>query len=439
MLSYIKSRLSKIYFTIIRSIAFYPSLILIGFIAFAIILLYLERRFTNQWLLDNAEFLVIDNVDTARALLGTSVGGIISLMVFSFSMVMMTLNQASSNFSPRLLPGLVSDKRNQSVLGFNLGTIIYNIIVMMNVRPDENAQTINGFTILVGIILSIICLILFVFFIHGISNSIQINNILDRIFRNTKNSLSAIIDAEEQQYEYENGQDINWKSSSSDEAGYFQGVNRKGLLEACDKKGVQMKVIPVKGEYLLPKEELFAVDKKLSDEDIEDLKKYFIFSNNYDASDNYVLGMKQITDVGLKAMSPGINDPGTAIMTIEYLTELIALRMRLRDMELYKEENRDQRILIQAAKFESVLYSIMASYRQYCKHDVTLMRKLLWMLRYLLSQTSACDHYYDDIKNQISILKEDIKDNVSNSTDRKKLFEMIDDIESPDTNDEKAS
>jgi hypothetical protein len=67
------------------------------------------------------------------------------------------------------------------------------------------------------------------------------------------------------------------------------------------------------------------------------------------------------------------------------------------------------------------------------------MRKLLWMLRYLLSQTSACDHYYDDIKNQISILKEDIKDNVSNSTDRKKLFEMIDDIESPDTNDEKAS
>jgi uncharacterized membrane protein len=126
-------------------------------------------------------------------------------------------------------------------------------------------------------------------------------------------------------------------------------------------------------------------------------------------------------------------------MTIEYLTELIALRMRLRDMELYKEENRDQRILIQAAKFESVLYSIMASYRQYCKHDVTLMRKLLWMLRYLLSQTSACDHYYDDIKNQISILKEDIKDNVSNSTDRKKLFEMIDDIESPDTNDEKAS
>ena len=428
MLGSIKSRASNIYHAIIRSIAFYPSLIMIGFFWIAVAILIVERELTNSWLQEHAPFLVINNAATARSLLGTSIGGIISLMVFSFSMVMMILNQASSNYSPRLLPGLVSDKRNQFVLGFYLGTIIYNIIVLMNVLPDEQAHTSNGFSILVGIMLAIICLILFVFFIHGISSSIQINNILNRIFKDTKRRLHKLIDEKRQQYEYLKLSEKDWESSTSDDAGYFQGIHREGLLKVCTEMDVCIRVIPTKGEYLLPNEKIFVVDKKLNQDQVSKLKEHFIFGNNYDLENNFVLGMKQITEVGVKAMSPGINDPGTAIMTIEYLTELIALRMRLNDMELYKEEGGSVSIQIQAAKFESILYSIMASYRQYCKHDVTLMRKLLWMLKYLLDQPSACNHHYTDIENQISILKEDIDSNVSNSTDRKKLNALINEV-----------
>lgn len=99
------------------NIAFYPSLISLVGLFFAFFMYYLESWGVSKYLVENAPLLVINNVDTARDLLTTFIGGLISIMVFSFSLVMILLNQASSNFSPRLLPGLISNRRHQVILG----------------------------------------------------------------------------------------------------------------------------------------------------------------------------------------------------------------------------------------------------------------------------------------------------------------------------------
>jgi len=177
MLTNLRSRVQSIYLSIISSIAFYPALLSIFFFLLSLVMLSLETSEITNFLIDRANFLVISDADTARSILGTLIGGILSLMVFSFSMVMILLNQASSNFSPRLLPGLISDKSNQLVLGIYLGTIIYNIIVLISIVSDSDKYTINGLSILIGIVLGVVCLVMFVYFIHSISIGIQINNI----------------------------------------------------------------------------------------------------------------------------------------------------------------------------------------------------------------------------------------------------------------------
>ena len=98
-------------------IGFYPSLFAFGGLCLGFIMLYAESQGISKFLIENAPKLVINDADTARTLLSTFIGGIISLMVFSFSMVMILLNQASNNYSPRILPGLISNKRHQYVLG----------------------------------------------------------------------------------------------------------------------------------------------------------------------------------------------------------------------------------------------------------------------------------------------------------------------------------
>lgn len=424
MLYRIKNRLLEFYLDIVSSIAFYPSIIASGMLFLALGLLSWEDTNVTNFLNEHAAFLVINNAETARTILGTLIGGIISLTVFSFSMVMVLLNQASTNFSPRLLPGLISDKRNQVVLGLYIGTILYNIIVLISILPDGNEYTLNGFSVLIGIVLGIGCLGMFVFFIHTISTGIQINVILDKIYIETKKRLLDQID---QERDVDESLDIddNWIMLTSDKTGYFQGVNLDNLLSFVAEHKLNVQIIPYKGQYLLPNMPLIKYSKKLEESQKNQLSQFILYSNKNTTSDNYVMGIRQITEVGIKAMSPGINDPGTAVMTIDFLTELLALRMRIDDHEIYIVPEGKFKIELKTVNFDELIFQCLAAYRQYCKHDLILMEKLILMIRYLLKQACKHEKYYDDLREQLSIIEDDIKSNIQNKVDINKLVGLI--------------
>ena len=346
-------------------------------------------------------------------------------MVFSFSMVMVLLNQASSNFSPRLLPGLISDKRNQIVLGSYLGTIVYNIIVLISIVSDSDEYTINGLSILIGIVLGIMCLGMFIFFIHSISTGIQINNILNKIYGQSKKRMDDLIDQDERFLKLVIGEENNWNEFKSDKAIYYQGVDVVGLKDVISKYEVNLKVMPYKGKYVLPNTIVMLYDKDLTVEEQKTLNRYIIYSNSHQVDDNYVLGIKQMAEVGVKAMSPGINDPGTAVMTIDYLTELLALRMQLGDIERYQADNSDYTLELTTVNFDDLLYQMLAAYRQYCKHDIILVEKIITMLKYLRVQEAYEKSYHNSIDNQLAIIKEDYQSNIQNDSDKKKLDELM--------------
>lgn len=426
MIQSIRNYLLSLYKRIISSIAFYPALILIAYFILAAILLTIEESVISQWLIDNTPFLVMDNADTARSILTTIIGGSISLMVFSFTMVMMILNQAGSSFSPRLIPGLISDKRNQVVLGIYLGTIVFNILVLMGIRPEENEYTLNVLAILIGVISSITCLVLFIYFIHTISNSLQINNILVRIFDDCKNGMTYLLNSEQvESAEHSIEHSFVIKSEKS---GYFQDVNIPGLLKKANSNQVNIRILPLKGDYLLAGVDALSIDRSIDEDLAEDLLSYIIYSTSKDVRDNYFLGFKQIMEVGLKAMSPGINDPGTAIITLDRLTELFALRMRLGDRLVHQPKGIVYVVEEQTITFHDLLYKVYASYRQYCKHDYNLMEKLINLLKYLHHQEAHHQHYYQSIQQQLNILKAECEDNIDNRSDRTKLIELIDSI-----------
>jgi len=425
MLTNLRSRVQSIYLSIISSIAFYPALLSIFFFLLSLVMLSLETSEITNFLIDRANFLVISDADTARSILGTLIGGILSLMVFSFSMVMILLNQASSNFSPRLLPGLISDKSNQLVLGIYLGTIIYNIIVLISIVSDSDKYTINGLSILIGIVLGVVCLVMFVYFIHSISIGIQINNILDKIYTQATDRLKDLIEEQEEnkiEASYTLG---NYNTFICSKAIYYQGLDVEGILTAMFQLKVNVRLAPFKGKYVLPNTVIFTYDKELTDEEVQRLNGYIIYSNSHQAADNYVLRIKQITEVGVKAMSPGINDPGTAVMTVDYLTEILALRMQLNDREIHSKGESEYVIELNTVNFGDLLYQMLAAYRQYCKHDIILMEKLILMLKYLLSQPAFDEDYYGHISEQLEIIKQDYTANIENETDRNMLDMLV--------------
>lgn len=404
------------FFNVIESkIAFYPTLLAFSGFVFAMFMLYLEEKGVSTYLIEHSPILVVDNGDTAMTILSSLISGLISVVVFSFSMVMLLLSQASSNYSPRLLPGLISDRRHQVILGIYLFTILYCIFVLFSIQPTGDKYQIPGFSVLLGILEMVVCIYAFIYFIHNISQSIQISNILQSIFETARNRLNELIDQEEKDLE-DFPSTANWHEYYSENSGYLQNISFTNLLDICEAEKLRMHILPIKGIFVLNGIPLFKSEKKLEEETVQKILSNFNFAREELVSDNYTLAFKQITEIIVKAMSPGINDPGTAINGIDYLTELIAIRMQKKDSS---KITRDGKVLIKlnTVDFDDLLYNIMAAIRTYCKHDIIIVQKLLLMFHYLKKQTSEKSSYCETIHKEANSLIIDAEASLENEKD----------------------
>ncbi len=411
------------YFNVMKSkIAFYPTVLALFGIFFAFFLMYLEDLGISKYLLDKAPILVVDNGTTAMTLLSAFISGLISVIVFSFSMVMLLLSQASSNYSPRLLPGLISDKKHQIILGIYLSTILYNIFILFSIQPTGDKYQIPGFSVLVGIVGTVICIYAFIFFIHNISQSIQISNILKMIYTKSKKRLEEVIEKEGPHLATFPDSD-DWYEYQSEKSGYLQNISYTNMIDFSIENNTQLHILPFKGNFILNGIPMFKSKIKLEKEQVDQILNNISYAREELVEDNYVLGFKQLTEIILKAMSPGINDPGTAINAIDYLTELFALRMQKKDINIIRRDEIPY-IKVITIDFKDLLYQVMVALRTYCKHDVTLNQKLLVMLHYLLHQETYNEDYYDYIKDEATLLLSDAKKAITNSVDIERLTSL---------------
>ncbi|MFC7358193.1 DUF2254 domain-containing protein [Jejudonia soesokkakensis] len=402
----------RTFFNVIESkIAFYPSLL--AFVGFnlAFIMVYFEKGGISKKILENFPQLMLEDGDTALTIISACIGGLISMMVFSFSMVMLLLSQASSNFSPRLLPGLISDKKNQVILGTYLASILYMIFTLFSIEPEDKKYSLPGLSIIIGILLTIICLAAFIYFIHNMSQSIQISNILDNIFEKSKERLDYIIN-KEKEIDIKNNLHFpghtNWNHYTTNKSGYFQNISLQNVINFCKKYDVHIYIAIPKGFFVLQHASFIYSDKKLDDDMRKELFSNFNFSRGELVEDNYILAFKQITEIAVKAMSPGINDPGTCINAVDYLTELFALRIQKSDSGVIVSEG-ETRIKIAIVPFADLLYNVMASLRTYCKHDPIIVQKMVWMLSYLKDREVFSEDYTKAIENELKILLSEAK------------------------------
>ena len=401
------NRIFDFFNTIESKIAFYPTLLAFSGFLIALFMIYLEQQGISRKIMDVFPLLMVEDGDTALTVLSACLGGLISLMVFSFSMVMLLLSQASNNYSPRLLPGLISDKRHQLILGIYLATILYNIFTLFSIEPSEKKYTLPGFSVLLGISFTILCLVAFIYFIHNISQSIQINNILENIFGDAEKRLQKLIKIEENSKM--NFPDTEkWHEYKTGRSGYFQNISINNIFEICKDEKTKIYITIPKGLFVLRNAVFFKSEKKLDDKVVESLISNISFARGELIEDNYILAFKQITEIAVKAMSPGINDPGTAINAIDYLTDLFALRMQKRDNGIIEKEEKAL-LKIAIVTFQELIYHVMASLRTYCKHDPIMVEKLLWMLKYLEKQPAAEDNYHAVIKDEMETLMKQAK------------------------------
>jgi len=382
MLNSIRFFIKKHFYKIINSIAFYPAFIGILFLVLAAFLLRFDYSETGKLLKTNLTWLQLKDSSTARTIISAIAAGIISLTVFSFSMVMIVLNQAASQMSNRVLDKLIGNRFQQIVLGVYIGTIVYALFLLSTIRDIKDGIYIPALSIFLLMLITIIDIFIFIYFLHYITQSVKYEVIIQRIYSDTRNSLqhNCRLTSEQQQPV----STATLFPITAERSGIYENFDKEKLLKICANYSCTLSLAHIPGTFILPGTPIIFCDKEIPPEAVDAINKAVYLRMSENITENYLYGLRQLTEVAIKALSPGINDPGTAIVSLRSIIDLLLFRAtNYPDNQITNKQNQVC-ILKKELTFKSIFESSIQPIWDYGKNDRLMQLEMKSMIQQLM-------------------------------------------------------
>lgn len=361
---------------IYKSIAFIPFLVILFFLVLSASMIFLDYSETGKHLKGTIEWIRLKDPSTARTLVSVIAGGLISLTVFSFSMVMVVLNQAASQLTNRVLGNLIGSRLQQFILGYYIGTIIYSLLLLSSIRENETGIFVPALSTYLLMLLSVIAIFLFVFFLHFITQSIKYVVIINRIYKQTITTLKRLCQLE---IEPTNVSPFIGKILYAEKNGVFETYDQSLLLKILSNHNYKLSFKITPGDFVLSGQPIADVqvnERELSTELCEKIHTQISLVDEPSIDNNYYTGFRQLSEIAVKALSPGINDPGTAAESLRSLTVLLSYRIQHFPENTIRDEDGVVRILTQEKCFDEIFEESVLPIWDYGKHDRNLRKEL---------------------------------------------------------------
>ena len=371
------------YKRIINSIAFIPAITALCFLVLSFGMVQFDFSTTGKEIKSNLHWLSLKDASTARSICSAIVSGIISLAVFSFSMVMILLNQAASQMSNRILGKLIGNMFQQFVLGFYIGTIVYALFLLSTIRDINTGIYVPAISTYFLIALTVIDIFLFIYFLHYITQSVKYETIIHDIYSSTKAAIKKHCILTESHNLVAIPSD--GKRIGAPRSGLFQGFDADSLLSMCEKEDAMIYFLYPAGTYLIEETPLLVLESKkdITDEWKGRLGVILNIERGQEIDVNYDYGMKQLMEIALKALSPGINDPGTAVISLHALGDLLVYRMKHVPETVLKDPDGVVRIIIKEKTFDELFEQYVLPIWDYGKTDRLIQKEMLHILTQL--------------------------------------------------------
>jgi len=404
----------RVYYNkIIESIAFYPAIIAIGFLLLSWGMIEIDFSPWGKNVKGGLSWLSLKDASTARSIISTVAGAIISLTVFSFSMVMIVLNQAASQMSNRVLTSMIENRIQQVILGVYIGTIVYALFLLSTIRDIDSGVYIPALSIYLLILLTVIDIFLFIYFLDYVTQTVKYETVINRVQKHTMATM-------EKKFEDLKKENISWShlpfiEIRSDESNYFQGFNEKKLLKIACEKNLCISFLYKQATYLIKGIVFMKVygTGLFDDECKHDLLSATDFFKGQPIDRNADYGFNQLTEVAIKALSPGINDPGTAVISLHSLSDLFAYKLYHNLPSVRLDNEGVKRIYIPCSSFDDMFEKCIHPIWNYGKNDEYIQKEITHMLKQLI----AADHkklytvVFDNLMKEIEKQKKFIIEN----------------------------
>lgn len=304
------------------SLWFIPAVCVLLSVALAAVSLHVDHRRTGGGFLS-----FTGSAESAQAVLSAIAGSIVTLTALVFSITIVVLQLASSQYSPRVLRSFLRDRRSQVVLGAFLATFAYTMLVLRAVRADDDG---GGFVPQISVNLAYgltgVSLFLFVFYIHHIAQAMQASSIVAEVADESRSALLRLYPSAGEQVDEpveELVADDAATSVRSSRSGYLQAVDEDRLIEFADGCQVRVRLVPQVGDFVPEGSCLFKVHGSLEEDRREHLRGCVTLGRQRTMQQDPMFGFRQLVDIAEKALSPGINDPTTAVEALNRVHQLL--------------------------------------------------------------------------------------------------------------------
>jgi uncharacterized membrane protein len=316
----------------------------------------------------------------AQVILAGIAASTMTVVSIVFAILLMTLTLASMQFSPRILVGFVRDRVTQWTLGVFLGTFSYCMAALPAARslphPFSPIATVLG-----AMILAFACVCWLLFFIHHISQAISVNQIVDRIASETEKVIDDLM-PDPQWYPHIGGpyplDQSTWRPALINQTpGYIRFVDTKRLVNLTKTNHVQVQVIRRVGHFVPTGIPLLLASKpeRVSE---KEFRAAFDLGPTRTLQQDVEFGVLQIVDIALRAISPAVNDPSSAITCVDQLSRiLIRFASREPAEQLLFDPPGVVRVSIAWIGFDRLLESAFEQVRIYAKGDMAVSLRLL--------------------------------------------------------------
>jgi uncharacterized membrane protein len=373
-------QLQKLWSDLKSSLWFRPTLWVVALTLLAVGLTAVDR----QWsLLEGTiarSWLIVGGVQGARTMLGSIGSAMLTVISLTFSIMMVAVVQTANTYSPRILRQYLGDSANQNVLGILIGTFLFTLLVLRGVRDQDDFVPLIATNF--SLLLSLFSVGALIYFINHVSHSIKVNNIVAMVLENAMENLEPHYPAPVGEScwlkdpELPPSSAIIWAA----ESGYLDLVDAQPLLQTLKEADAVIGLEPKIGAYVLAGTPLATVwpAEAHSEGLAQAVRESLLISQERTMTQDPFYGFQQLSDIGIRALSPAINDPETTINVINATSSLLLQWLQCEPVSRYRcDEEGRLRVITHMYSLTDVLDEAFGQIRRYSRGDVDVLARLI--------------------------------------------------------------
>jgi uncharacterized membrane protein len=253
--------------------------------------------------------------DTALEVLGTVAGSMVSLAALVLTVVLVVIQLAMGQFSPRIVAAILQDKPSQFAIGTFVGTFAHAMLALSQVNTEEGAEFVPGVAIVVAFVLVIVSIMVLVLYVNHIGRKLRAASLIEAVSEQIRTKLDELYPEQ-----LIDGREAGLLSAPR--SGVLIHIDGAHLVNVARKADVRIVVLPGLGDFVPAGAPLVRIDGQAYPDLSSEILRRISLDTERSLDQDLAYGPRLLVDICVRSLAEPF-DPTTAVQAIDRLHDFL--------------------------------------------------------------------------------------------------------------------